>query len=78
MLNKSLDQLRRLAHYEIEAMCDALMRSAQSEIPKAEELFPFLAKNLATRISALNDALAYVVGDDSEDAIDELRREVVG
>lgn len=63
------------ATYQIEAMCSALLKAAQS--PDAGGSLPYLVQGLAIRIDALNGAMMHAVDGDPE-MIESLRSEVFG
>jgi hypothetical protein len=75
MLNKSHAELRSQAHWQIEAMCDVMLKAAQAEDC---DTLPYLVQSLAIRINALNGAMMLAVGNVNTGTIGALRGEVRG
>ena len=72
-MRKSYSELRSLAHYQIEAMCQALLRAAQDD---GCDTLPYLVQSLAIRIDNLNGSLMCGVDNEIEIVIADLHREV--
>lgn len=74
--SKTAFELCTQGHYQIEAMCKALLQAAQSQDPETNEVLPYLVQSLAIRIDTLNGALMNAVGTEDDEVIADLRREV--
>ena len=73
-MHKSYSELRSQAHYQIEAMCFALLRAAQDHSPS--DNLPHLVQSLSIRIDNLNASLMCGVDNETATVIADLRREV--
>ena len=60
--------------YQIEAMCSAMLKAAQSQNVEA---LPYLVQSMAIRIDSLNSAMMTAL-DGDPDTLEDLRREVFG
>lgn len=62
------------ATFQIEAMCSAMLKAAQSQNVEA---LPYLVQSMAIRIDSLNSAMMTAL-DGDPDTLEDLRREVFG
>ena len=75
MLEKSHTQLRCQAHYQIEAMCGAMLKAAQTG---SFETMCYLVQSLTIRIDALNRVMMDAEDDINTATVKALRDEVRG
>lgn len=75
MSDTSHSELCAQAYYQIEAMCNAMLKAARAD--DCGEL-SYLVQSLAIRIEALNGAMIHANTESNSETLKELRSEVYG